>query len=347
MQIARSEIVDPSRMECANERSRVSKSRRAHVGDCEIVAGREPRRPNSASWYIRPRCWPGTSLHEVPAFASSRRTLGRSPRPTRRRSCSSTTASRATRPSSRRWSTSRRSGSSRLTFPGFGASEKPDPQRYAYGWDAFADSIADLVAGLGLGRVHVCGHAMGGGVALALAARHPALVHKLVLVDALVYPIDEHVLERAGPRAARRRAALAPADGSCALPDVRRGVGLCRLHGRAGGPRRRLLRVVQRPGGASGRARHHRREGRHPAARRTPPAGQRRVARGVGTRRPPGPRRARTPPRAGAQGSVRGARVRALPARRGARRLRRGRGLLPAVRQSCRAPSSRSLPHVP
>ncbi len=83
-------------------------------------------------------------------------------------------------------------------LPGFGASEKPDPQRYAYGWDAFADSIADLVAGLGLGRVHDCGHAMGGGVALALAARHPALVHKLVLVDALVYPVLEHVLDRTG-----------------------------------------------------------------------------------------------------------------------------------------------------
>jgi pimeloyl-ACP methyl ester carboxylesterase len=39
---------------------------------------------------------------------------------------------------------------------------------------------------------------MGGGVALALAARHPALVHKLVLCDALVYPVDEHVLDRAG-----------------------------------------------------------------------------------------------------------------------------------------------------
>jgi pimeloyl-ACP methyl ester carboxylesterase len=83
-------------------------------------------------------------------------------------------------------------------LPGFGASEKPDPQRYAYGWDAFADSVADLVAALGLGRVHVCGHAMGGGVALALAARHPAIVHKLVLVDALVYPIDEHMLDRGG-----------------------------------------------------------------------------------------------------------------------------------------------------
>jgi pimeloyl-ACP methyl ester carboxylesterase len=83
-------------------------------------------------------------------------------------------------------------------LPGFGASEKPDPQRYTYGWDAFADSVADLIAGLGLGRVHVCGHAMGAGVALALAARHPALVHKLVLVDALVYPIVDHFLDRAG-----------------------------------------------------------------------------------------------------------------------------------------------------
>lgn len=83
-------------------------------------------------------------------------------------------------------------------LPGFGASEKPDPQRYPYGYDGFADSLADLVAALGLGRVHVCGHAMGGGVALSFAARHPALVHKLVLVDALVYPADEHVLDRAG-----------------------------------------------------------------------------------------------------------------------------------------------------
>jgi pimeloyl-ACP methyl ester carboxylesterase len=83
-------------------------------------------------------------------------------------------------------------------LPGFGASEKPDPQRFAYGYDGFADSVADLIAALGLGRAHICGHAMGGGIALALAARHPALVHKLVLVDALVYPADEHVLDRAG-----------------------------------------------------------------------------------------------------------------------------------------------------
>ena len=83
-------------------------------------------------------------------------------------------------------------------LPGFGGSEKPDPQRYAYGWDAFSDSLFDLIAGLGLGRVHICGHGMGGGIALSLAARHPALVHKLVLTSALVYPPKEHPLERAG-----------------------------------------------------------------------------------------------------------------------------------------------------
>ena len=83
-------------------------------------------------------------------------------------------------------------------LPGFGGSEKPDPQRYAYGWDAFSDSLFDLIAGLGLGRVHVCGHGMGGGIALSLAARHPALVHKLVLASALIYPPMEHPLGRAG-----------------------------------------------------------------------------------------------------------------------------------------------------
>jgi pimeloyl-ACP methyl ester carboxylesterase len=86
-------------------------------------------------------------------------------------------------------------------LPGFGESEKPDPLRYAYGYDAFAEAIFDLVAALGLGRVHVCGHAMGGGVALTLAAKRPATVHKLVLADALVFPVDdrrEPTLERLG-----------------------------------------------------------------------------------------------------------------------------------------------------
>ena len=73
-------------------------------------------------------------------------------------------------------------------LPGFGDSEKPSPTRYAYGFDAFAESLVDVVAALGLTRVSVCGHALGGAVALTLAANHPDLVEKLILVDPLVYP---------------------------------------------------------------------------------------------------------------------------------------------------------------
>ena len=86
-------------------------------------------------------------------------------------------------------------------LPGFGGSEKPSPTRYAYGIEAFAEALADLVAALGLGRARVVGHAMGGAAALTLAALHPELVDRLVLVDPLVYPF---------PLDARTRLALLP-----------------------------------------------------------------------------------------------------------------------------------------
>jgi pimeloyl-ACP methyl ester carboxylesterase len=73
-------------------------------------------------------------------------------------------------------------------LPGFGESEKPPAARYPYNVDAFAESLADLVASLELGRVVVCGHDLGGAVALMMAARHPAMVERLVLVDPIVYP---------------------------------------------------------------------------------------------------------------------------------------------------------------
>ena len=73
-------------------------------------------------------------------------------------------------------------------LPGFGDSEKPPAARYPYNVDAFAESLADLVAALDLGRVAVCGHDLGGAVALMMAARHPAMVERLVLVDPIVYP---------------------------------------------------------------------------------------------------------------------------------------------------------------
>jgi pimeloyl-ACP methyl ester carboxylesterase len=81
-------------------------------------------------------------------------------------------------------------------LPGFGESEKPPPSRYRYDFDAFCESLADLVAALGFGRVSLCGHAMGGAVALTVAATYPHLVDKLVLVNPLVYPPRPDALSR-------------------------------------------------------------------------------------------------------------------------------------------------------
>ncbi|HEY8090501.1 MAG TPA: alpha/beta fold hydrolase, partial [Polyangiaceae bacterium] len=57
-------------------------------------------------------------------------------------------------------------------LPGFGESEKPPPGRYRYDFEAFSESLVDLLAALGLGQVAVCGHALGGAVALTMAAAH-------------------------------------------------------------------------------------------------------------------------------------------------------------------------------
>jgi pimeloyl-ACP methyl ester carboxylesterase len=70
-------------------------------------------------------------------------------------------------------------------LPGFGESEKPTPGRYPYGIEALAEAVADLYAGLELGRASVIGQCLGGAVALELAARHPELVSRLVLVNPL------------------------------------------------------------------------------------------------------------------------------------------------------------------
>jgi pimeloyl-ACP methyl ester carboxylesterase len=81
-------------------------------------------------------------------------------------------------------------------LPGFGESEKPPPSRYRYDFDAFCESLADLIAAVGLGRVSLCGHAMGGAVALTLAATYAHVVDKLVLVNPLVYPPRPDALSR-------------------------------------------------------------------------------------------------------------------------------------------------------
>lgn len=72
-------------------------------------------------------------------------------------------------------------------LPGFGHSEKPPESRFPYGVEAFADAVVDLYAGLDLGRAILVGHALGGAVAITLAARHPELISRLILVDARCY----------------------------------------------------------------------------------------------------------------------------------------------------------------
>jgi pimeloyl-ACP methyl ester carboxylesterase len=73
-------------------------------------------------------------------------------------------------------------------LPGFGESEKPNAARFAYGIEAFAEAIADLIAAFEVGRAHLVGHSMGAAVAITLAAEHPELVQRLVIEDALCYP---------------------------------------------------------------------------------------------------------------------------------------------------------------
>jgi pimeloyl-ACP methyl ester carboxylesterase len=77
-------------------------------------------------------------------------------------------------------------------LPGFGESEKPPRHRFKYNIATFAEAIADVYGALELGRASLVGHGLGGAVALTLAASHPELVSRLVLVDSLCHqaPID-------------------------------------------------------------------------------------------------------------------------------------------------------------
>jgi pimeloyl-ACP methyl ester carboxylesterase len=73
-----------------------------------------------------------------------------------------------------------------LDLPGHGASDRPDD--YPYTISAFADTVHGLLDTLGLRKVRLLGHSMGGAVALALAAHYPERVSRLVLVNAMAYP---------------------------------------------------------------------------------------------------------------------------------------------------------------
>lgn len=82
-----------------------------------------------------------------------------------------------------------------IDLPGFGASEA---LRVPPNWEALAEAVLDVVAGLELGRATWIGHSIGAAAAIVAAADRPEFVERLVLISPVCYraPLgfDERVL---------------------------------------------------------------------------------------------------------------------------------------------------------
>ncbi|MEU9568590.1 alpha/beta hydrolase [Streptomyces massasporeus] len=70
---------------------------------------------------------------------------------------------------------------------GHGISDRPTT--FDYTLESHADALAEALAAAGVSGAAVVAHSMGGSVAIVLAARHPRLVSRLVLIDANLDPI--------------------------------------------------------------------------------------------------------------------------------------------------------------
>ncbi|MFF1838326.1 alpha/beta fold hydrolase [Streptomyces sp. NPDC058231] len=70
---------------------------------------------------------------------------------------------------------------------GFGISDRPTD--FGYTLEEHADAIAAALRAADASATDVVAHSMGGAVAIVLAARHPGLVARLVLVDANLDPV--------------------------------------------------------------------------------------------------------------------------------------------------------------
>ncbi|RSS39410.1 alpha/beta hydrolase [Streptomyces sp. WAC07061] len=73
-----------------------------------------------------------------------------------------------------------------LDMLGHGHSDRPET--FSYTLEAHADAVARALTAAGAEGAEVIAHSMGGAVAIVLAARHPRLVSRLVLVDANLDP---------------------------------------------------------------------------------------------------------------------------------------------------------------
>lgn len=70
---------------------------------------------------------------------------------------------------------------------GHGISDRPTD--FDYTLESHADALAEALTAAGVTGAELIAHSMGGSVAIVLAARHPHLVSRLVLVDANLDPI--------------------------------------------------------------------------------------------------------------------------------------------------------------
>jgi pimeloyl-ACP methyl ester carboxylesterase len=73
---------------------------------------------------------------------------------------------------------------------GHGLSDKPNELDYSRPYDIFSDQIYRFIAKLGLEKVHLVGHSMGGGISIKLTCDHPEVVDKLVLIASAGLTID-------------------------------------------------------------------------------------------------------------------------------------------------------------
>lgn len=71
---------------------------------------------------------------------------------------------------------------------GFGYSERPEG--FAYGMDAWVRQAVGLLDALKIERADLVGNSFGGGLALALAIRHPERVRRLVLMGSVGVPFQ-------------------------------------------------------------------------------------------------------------------------------------------------------------
>jgi pimeloyl-ACP methyl ester carboxylesterase len=97
-------------------------------------------------------------------------------------------------------------------YPGFGNSEAPSPDRFAYTFDHLADITEHFVEAIGLTRFALYVQDYGGPVGFRLATRHPEWVSALIVQNANAYreglsPMAESLLAGAAGRTPERDAA--------------------------------------------------------------------------------------------------------------------------------------------